>query len=536
MMDAAHTSLYNTVFRSLKRTHDMFGVETGRPHPYGKTGAPLLMSLKVKHEYGHVISSVKVTKKVEEYKKMALPLPPQSKELLFDTPERGGDDMLMITGGPAEATKYSRTYFLSEKWNLCSSIDGLSKANWNEIAKAHASSGTSSDVVSLLPQKAPVAIKPIWHPPWKLYRVISGHTGWVRSIDVEPGNEWFCTGGADRIIKIWDLASGRLKLSLTGHISTVRAVKVSVRQPYLFSAGEDKQVKCWDLEYNKVVRHYHGHLSAVYDLALHPSIDVLVTVSRDATCRVWDMRTKAQVHCLTGHTNTVACVVCQSAEPQVITGSHDSTIRLWDLAGGRSMCTLTNHKKSVRALALHPRLYMFASASPDNIKQWKCPKGEFIQNLSGHNAIVNALAVNEDSVLVSGGDNGSMYFWDWKSGICFQKYQTKPQPGSIDSEAGIFALCFDQSGSRLITGEADKTIKMFKEDETATEESHPILWRPDFFVTDINIVSGGGMFGFKTFAEQELEVVEIHDPRLECSVELNHRLSTALLTILGQNL
>lgn len=44
---------------------------------------------------------------------------------------------------------------------------------------------------------------------------------------------------------------------------------------------------------------------------------------------------------------------------------------------------------------MHPDLYMFASASTDNIKQWKCPKGEFIQNLSGHNAIINALAVNQ---------------------------------------------------------------------------------------------------------------------------------------------
>ena len=52
--------------------------------------------------------------------------------------------------------------------------------------------------------------------------------------------------------QIWDLASGKLKLSLTGHISTVRGVAVSTRSPYLFSCGEDKQVKCWDLEYNKV--------------------------------------------------------------------------------------------------------------------------------------------------------------------------------------------------------------------------------------------------------------------------------------------
>ena len=94
--------------------------------------------------------------------------------------------------------------------------------------------------------------KPQWHAPWKLYRVISGHLGWVRCIDVEPGNEWFATGSGDRLIKIWDLATGTLKLSLTGHISAVRGIAISSRHPYLFSCGEDKQVKCWDLEQNKV--------------------------------------------------------------------------------------------------------------------------------------------------------------------------------------------------------------------------------------------------------------------------------------------
>ena len=48
--------------------------------------------------------------------------------------------------------------------------------------------------------------------------------------------------------------------------------------------------------------------------------------------------------------------------------------------------------------------YTMASASPDNIKQWKFPDGNFIQNLSGHSTILNALAVNNDNVLVSGGE------------------------------------------------------------------------------------------------------------------------------------
>lgn len=148
-----------------------------------------------------------------------------------------------------------------------------------------------SSQLQLIPKKAPSIPKPKWHAPWKLYRVISGHLGWVRCVAVEPGNEWFATGAADRVIKIWDLASGKLRLSLTGmiaitfsyflifqrvgitskrpsfyvfynsricfvfllgHVSTVRGLAVSPKHPYLFSCGEDRQVKCWDLEYNKV--------------------------------------------------------------------------------------------------------------------------------------------------------------------------------------------------------------------------------------------------------------------------------------------
>ena len=66
---------------------------------------------------------------------------------------------------------------------------------------------------------------------------------------------------------------------------------------------------------------------------------------------------------------------------------------------------------------------MFASASPDNIKEWKCPDGKFIQNLTGHNSIINCMAANSDGVLVSGADNGTMHFWDWKTGYNFQRLQ-----------------------------------------------------------------------------------------------------------------
>lgn len=65
-------------------------------------------------------------------------------------------------------------------------------------------------------------------------------------------------------------------------------------------------------------------------------------------------------------------------------------------------------------------------------------------------------------------------FWDYGTGYCYQSLHVTVQPGSLESEAGVFAAAFDLSGSRLITCEADKTVKMWREDPDASEETHPI--------------------------------------------------------------
>lgn len=58
------------------------------------------------------------------------------------------------------------------------------------------------------------------------------------------------------------------------------------------------------------------------------------------------------------------------------------------------------------------------------------------------------------------GDNGTLTFWDYNTGTPFQNMEDVPQPGSLEAEAGVFCSTFDQTGTRLITGGADKTIKV----------------------------------------------------------------------------
>lgn len=345
---------------------------------------------------------------------------------------------------------------------------GPSVAGASEFALARPPvPGASSNVLQHLTfRRTPKIPKAVEHPKWELMRVISGHQGWVRTLCVDPTNEWFVSGGNDRLIKIWDLATGTLKLSLTGHINTIRALQVSHRHPYLFSCGEDQMVKCWDLEYNKVIRHYHGHLSGVYSMTLHPTLDILATGGRDAVVRVWDMRTKHAIHVLAGHTGTVMSLTSQRFEPQIISGSLDKMVRCWDLAAGKTAVVLTHHKKAVRGLALHPREYTFCSAGADHLKVWKCPKGNFERNLENVGTIINSIAIRdepESAVVIGGSDQGHLHFWDWASGQKFQTIEAIPQPGSLSSEKAIYSVCLDMSETRLLTGECDKTIKVWRE-------------------------------------------------------------------------
>lgn len=480
------SGLQTLCLKSLKRTSDVFLSNVNVPVPNDeKSHKAKIASKIIGSEYGHVkdlppIANQKALIQSEHERTKDEGDEPLLKKAKLNEPEVTISDDVSV---PSDVTIDS---VISDLAMSKKSSTNTTTVSNGIVEYKGANSSALANVIPVNQTRLALSQfqqfkKPKWHPPWKLKTVIAGHLGWVRSIAIEPGNEWFCTGSADRTIKIWDLASGTLKTSFTGHVSTVRGLVVSDRHNYLFSCGEDKMVKCWDLEQNKAIRYYHGHLSGIYGIALHPKLDLLVTTGRDSTCRVWDIRTKSEVHVLTGHTNTVTSVLTQTSDPQVITGSEDSTVKLWDLGMGKCVTTLTHHKKGVRAMQMHPTEFTFASASTDNIKKWKFPHGEFISNFTGHNSIINTCALNQDNVFVTGGDNGSMIFWDWATGYPFQKLDTIVQPGSLDSEAGIYASTFDKSGTRYFTCEADKTIKIYWEDENATPENTPIdsMWKPN---------------------------------------------------------
>jgi len=307
---------------------------------------------------------------------------------------------------------------------------------------------------------------------WKLLRVIAGaHQGWVRTVAVDQvTNKWFATGSSDALIKVWDLASLKVKANIPGHIMGVRSLAISTRSPYLFSGSEDKTVRCWDLERTNSpsgcqIRNYHGHVGGIYAMALHPELDLLFTGGRDQVVRVWDIRSRTQVMVLTGHRSDITSIVSQVGDPQIVSSSMDSTIRLWDLRKQETSLTITQHNKSIRLMIMHPAESTICSGdSNGNIKQWVLPEGQLLNEFSNmENDIINTLAINPaNNNLFAGYDDGKMEFYDYTSGGLLQKNQSTVVQATEPST--IYASTFDMSGLRLITCEGDKSIKIWGDD------------------------------------------------------------------------
>jgi pleiotropic regulator 1 len=323
-----------------------------------------------------------------------------------------------------------------------------------------------------LEQDGASALSMTKHPQWQPSKTLVSHQGWVTAVAFHPSNLWFATGSTDSVIKIWSLASGELRLNFTGHKEAVRSL--AVREKAMFSGSDDHAIKMWDLEKNQIVRDYFGHVSAVHCVAAHPALDLVFSGGRDKSVRVWDVRTQTAVRTFYDHQDSVLSIAAQSAEPQLISGSGDCMVLLWDIAMGKVTTRITRHKKPIRSLCLHPVENTFISCGADAIRKWKLPEGSFMTNIGERRqdeaaiapSIWNCLAVNPSGCLFAGAEDGQMLFTDYESGAVVQRRKTKPLPGTPGGTSSIMCAAFDpMSGTRLVTGETDKSVKIWKPKE-----------------------------------------------------------------------
>ncbi|MGH2480958.1 MAG: WD40 repeat domain-containing protein, partial [Ktedonobacteraceae bacterium] len=164
-----------------------------------------------------------------------------------------------------------------------------------------------------------------------LRRSWQAHTDNTCTIAISLDERILATGGWDRAIKVWDLASGSL-LWAGWHTDAVRSVAFAPDGRTLASAGTDALIHLWDVRSGAHLQTLPGQGGPIFSVVWSPDGKLLASGSADGLIRVWQVQEGQPVTCvrtIAGHTNWVRKLAFAPDGSQLASASWDGTVKLW---------------------------------------------------------------------------------------------------------------------------------------------------------------------------------------------------------------
>ena len=210
-----------------------------------------------------------------------------------------------------------------------------------------------------------------------LLRTLKPHATPVVTATVDHTGTLLATGGADGVVKVWDIRGGYVSHTFRGHagvvsalhffeVSSIRAdnedVVIGRRKGRrksnghqdkelnsveidgteatasfrLASGTEDGKIRVWDLTKRKALSTLDSHVSVVRSLDFSPEHQILVSASRDKTVIIWDSRSwkvRKVIPVLEG----VESVGILDHGKYIYTGGETGRVRIWEVESGREI-------------------------------------------------------------------------------------------------------------------------------------------------------------------------------------------------------
>ncbi|OJA12456.1 hypothetical protein AZE42_08054 [Rhizopogon vesiculosus] len=126
---------------------------------------------------------------------------------------------------------------------------------------------------------------------------LRGHTEGVLSVAVTQDGKHIVSGSGDKMIRIWDAATGRsLGNPLYGHTGDVRSVAILPNGTHIVSASCDGTMREWawgEANTGELLGALiqEQHTDYVRSVAISPDGQRMASGSSDGTIRVWDLQT-----------------------------------------------------------------------------------------------------------------------------------------------------------------------------------------------------------------------------------------------------
>ncbi|MCZ4103508.1 WD40 repeat domain-containing protein [Streptomyces sp. So13.3] len=266
------------------------------------------------------------------------------------------------------------------------------------------------------------------------------YPNYVLAVAFSPDGKTLASGGGNDIdkeagyaVRLWEVATGSLKATLTGHSGRVTSLAFSPDGATLASGSSDTTVRLWDTTHGQVTGILdHPYATEVNAVAFSPDGKTLASGAY-ASITMWDVQSTTLTTTLslpqTAKGQEVSSVAF-SPDSKILASAGggnrdtaDHSIRLWDLSSGRIIATLTAQPptSAVNSIAFSPdgktlasgsRTLSLSKTTDHPVQLREVSSGRITDTLTGHTSDINAVAFSPDGkTLASSSDDHTVRLW-----------------------------------------------------------------------------------------------------------------------------
>lgn len=294
------------------------------------------------------------------------------------------------------------------------------------------------------------------------------HPTRIISIKVSQDGRYIVSGCDDKVVRIWDIATGK-EIAEMKHQSWVSSVAISSDGQYVVSGSDDGIARVWSVAtQSEIARINHDDtvtfVAFIDHTPLSKSGRYVVSGSIDGTIRVWDTTTSEEINHIASYQkipdySTSSYALSQDGK-YIILGSESKTAQVWELATGNLMTQIT-HQTPVTVVAFSPDGKSIFSSGPYGGEQVSDAfTGESLMGFREEEAIIS-VAFSPDSKYIAVGNQTLVGNNPDKSARVWNLTNWQAV-AHMDHDKPVNSVAFSPDGKYVVSGSDDGTARVWE--------------------------------------------------------------------------